>query len=439
MDEYKHSHEIMEVTPGSPAAKAGLQSGMRLVRVNGKPIRDQIDYLALTSARLLRLDLDSDGGSTAVIIRKAAAEQPVGLTFGESMRIKTRRCRNRCVFCFVDQLPPNMRPPLYVKDDDWRLSLLMGNYVTLTNLSDAEFQRLLRRKARPLYLSIHTLDADLRGRMLGLPPDEADIRGRLDALRQHRLQFHAQIVLCPGWNDGEELSSTISELAAYYPTARSVAVVPVGLTRHREGLSPLLPVSAQNARETLAVIDRHQREYRERFGTAFVFASDEMYIIAGEPIPNDSAYESYPQIENGVGLLRKFAVEFEEAGETADALCVESSKKSQPPVIATGTAAAPFLRSLIQSVRPDVIVQPIVNRFLGESVTVAGLVTFADLREQLAGIPAGEVWIPESMLSADGVFLDDRTPDELSEALGVPVRVLPCDGGALRRALGGNF
>ncbi|MDR2656712.1 MAG: DUF512 domain-containing protein [Oscillospiraceae bacterium] len=433
MSSPKYEHPIIAVTPGSPAEQAGLRPGMRLVGVNGQRIRDQIDYLSLTAERRVRMDIAADGDPAPVFIRRSG-DEPLGLTFGDSMRVKPLRCRNRCIFCFVDQLPDNMRRPLYIKDDDWRMSLMMGNYVTLTNLSDAGFARIIKRKASPLYLSVHTLDPDLRGRMLGLDcPD--DIRPRLDALRDNGLRFHSQVVMCPGWNDGVELARTLEGLAAYYPAAQSLAVVPVGLTQHRDGLEPLRIVDKETARESLDTIRRAQADCLARLGTAFVFAADELYIAAGEPIPNDAAYEDYPQIENGVGLLRRFEVEFNVEFNEEDSRLPPPAKGAPPIVIATGAAAAPFLRELVESVRDGVEVRPIINRFFGESITVAGLVTSSDIIEQLTGVNARELWIPDVMLSAEGVFLDGRTPDDLREALNIPVRVLPCDGGALRRAL----
>ncbi|MDR1600729.1 MAG: DUF512 domain-containing protein [Oscillospiraceae bacterium] len=428
-------HEIIAVAPGSPADQAGLRPGMRLAGVNGRRVRDQIDYLALTAARRVLMDIEEDGGRAAVSVRRDDPSQPIGLTFGQSMRVKPLRCRNRCAFCFVDQLPEGMRPPLYVKDDDWRMSLMMGNYVTLTNLSDAGFARIISRKASPLYLSVHTLDPALRGRLLGLGrPD--DIRPRLDALRDSGLAFHAQIVMCPGWNDGAELSRTLDGLAGYYPAARSVAVVPVGLTRYRDGLVPLRPVDRAAALETLGITRRVQSECLARLGTRFAFAADEMYIAAGESIPDDAEYEDYPQIENGVGLVRRFTVEFSEgaalpgSGEGSGV-----SGGNGKVIIVTGEAAAPFLRGLVGSVAANAEVRAISNRFWGETITVAGLVMSSDIIEQLSGVDAREIWIPDVMLSADGVFLDDRTPEQLAAALGKPTRVLPSDGAALRQAL----
>ncbi|MDR0396583.1 MAG: DUF512 domain-containing protein [Oscillospiraceae bacterium] len=428
-------HEIIGVIPGSPACRAGLRPGMLLTGVNGRRIRDQIDYLALTAPSRVRLDIRSDAGSSRVLIRRDEDGEPIGLSFGESMRVKPLRCRNRCAFCFVDQLPVGMREPLYVKDDDWRMSLMMGNYVTLTNLSDAGFARIISRKASPLYLSIHTLDPSLRGRLLGLDRGD-DIRPRLDALKDNGLAFHAQIVMCPGWNDGEELARTLDGLAEYYPSARSVAVVPVGLTRYREGLTPLRAVGREDARGALRIVRGVQSECLARWDTRFAFAADEMYIAAGEPMPRDSEYEDYPQIENGVGLIRRMETEFYEAEPSRSIKSMGGSGRAGGGIIiATGTAAAPFLREMARSVSANVEVRAITNRFWGETITVAGLVTSSDIIGQLSGTGAREVWIPDVMLSADGVFLDGRAPDDLAAALNMSVRVLPSGGAALRRAL----
>ncbi|GHU67654.1 hypothetical protein FACS1894184_07880 [Clostridia bacterium] len=454
----RYEHTITAVTPGSPADKAGLCPGMRLAGVNGQRVRDQIDYLALTSARRVRLDIVSDSspssvlikrddGMSSVLIKRDDANQPLGLTFGESMRVKPLRCRNNCAFCFVDQLPQGMRKPLYIKDDDWRMSLMMGNYVTLTNLSDAGFARIIKRKASPLYLSVHSLEPELRGRLLGLDKPD-DIRPRLDALRDNGLAFHAQIVMCPDLNDGEELTQTLTELAEYYPTARSVAVVPVGLTKHREGLTSLRPVDRTVALDTLERVKKLQSECLTRFSTRFAFAADELYIEADESIPDEAEYEDYPQIENGVGLLGQFESGFNEELDDYQTLAthqkldgypaastVSLNERGSKVIIVTGTAAAPFIRRLVDSVCDCVEVRAIVNHFLGETITVAGLITSSDIIDQLAGVEAREVWIPDVMLSTDGVFLDDRTPDELAAALNIPVRVAPSDGGSLRRML----
>ncbi|MDR1569372.1 MAG: DUF512 domain-containing protein [Oscillospiraceae bacterium] len=433
------SHPVESVAAGSVAERAGIRPGDRLRSINGESIRDQIDYLALSQKSSLRLVWETDDGSSTALIRKRK-DEPLGLTFGESMRLKPKRCANRCVFCFVDQLPDGMRLSLYIKDDDWRMSLIMGNYVTLTNLSDAEFERLLRRRASPLYLSVHTLNPELRARMLGCSRG-GELDARLRALCERGIRFHAQIVMCPDWNDGAALDETIAGLLSYIPNAQSVAVVPVGLTRHRAGLDALRPVDRETARRTLDQIRRWQRVSRERTGSSFVFAADELYIKAGEQIPNDAEYEDYPQIENGVGLLRRFAMEYEEAWREGNrCAATDRTPQRRRVIVATGVDAAPFLRELIGRfpVFADVTVRAVVNRFFGETITVAGLLTGRDLAEQLADVSADEILIPGSALNADGLFLDDWTLKRLRDELSVPVRTVGSSGESLYACLCGS-
>ena len=429
-------HVIESVAAGSLAERAGIKPGDRLLKINGEPVCDHIDYVALAAERQLRVTWGTADGCSAAVIRNARGE-PLGLSFGESMRLRPRRCANKCVFCFVDQLPGDMRGSLYVKDDDWRMSLMMGNYVTLTNLTDAEFSRLLRRRASPLYLSVHTLDPALRARMLGTERG-ADIRDKLDALRDGGIRFHAQIVMCPGWNDRDRLDETINGLISYIPNALSVAVVPVGLTRHRSNLPELLPVDRESARDTLERVRRWQEVCRGKAGSSFVYAADELFVKAGEAVPPDEDYEDYPQIENGVGLLRRFAVEYVDAVSQTRGFESNGVTPRRRVVIATGVDAAPFLREMVGSYPvpgTDVTVRAITNRFFGETVTVSGLITGRDFADQLQHVDADEILIPASTLNGDGLFLDGWTLDKLQGSLAVPVRAVMCTGDALMDAL----
>lgn len=424
------AHRIAAVESGSIADQCGIHAGDRLLSINGNDIVDQVDYQAFIAFSRLALLVEKPNGTHVEIELEKDEDEPLGLTFEQSLMSRPRICRNRCVFCFVDQLPPHMRKTLYVKDDDWRLSLMMGNFVTLTNVDDAEMKRILQRKASPLYISVHATDPQVRVRMMG-NPSAGSILERLKRLAKGRIRFHSQVVLCPGLNDGAVLRQTLSDLAALHPYALSVALVPVGLTKYRQKLAPLKPFNARSATELLRQVESWQAEYRERLGTAFVFAADEFYCMSGHPLPSDEDYEHYPQIENGVGLLRTFEREF--------AFAYEDPERNHPTaprkyILPTGVSAAPFLRKLLDE-HPipgvEVEVRPIANRYFGESITVAGLLTGRDIIEQLNGAQGDAVLINESMLSrAEPKFLDDCTLEDLAAALKLPVQCIPCDGAA---------
>ena len=327
------------------------------------------------------------------------------------------------MFCFVDQLPQNARPSLRLKDDDWRMSLMMGNYVTLTNVSDRELERIVRRHASPLYISVHAMDPLLRSRILGTPRG-ARLPEQLKTLAEGGIEFHAQAVLCPGINDGEALEDTIEKLAAMHPAARSLALVPVGLTDHREGLCTLHKYTPEEARAVLDIADRWREMLLKKLGTRFVFPSDEFYLAAGRPLPEDGEYEDYEQIDDGVGMLRLLETEFSEA--YAD--LPEEQKKSgggKTLLAACGVSAAPFLRQMFAS-HPltglSVDVRALENGFFGPSVTVSGLLTGGDLVRGLQGAEGAAVLISACMLrDGETVFLDDMTLEEVSRALEKPV------------------
>lgn len=432
------AHRIEMVQPGSIAEQCGIKPGDLLISINGEPVLDQVDYQYLTVQEKLVLVLESGDGAQIEIHLEKDEDEPLGITFDSTLMSRPRLCANRCVFCFVDQMPPGLRDTLYVKDDDWRLSLMMGNYITLTNLSDQEFDRIIARHASPLYISVHATDGEVRARMMGNPRADR-IMSQLHRLKEAGIAFHCQVVLCPGLNDGEVLDNTIETLASLYPAARSMALVPVGLTRHREGLSQLTAYGKETARELLTKVRAWQDKFLGRLGTRFVFAADEFYCLAEEPVPPDEAYESYPQIENGVGQLRSFAKEFEIAARYADPEAV----KPRNVLIATGTSVAPFLRGLIED-QPmqgvQVTVLPIVNRFFGKTVTVAGLLTGQDIRAALEDIQADEVLISQAMLRHEGeLFLDDDSREAVEAALGIPVHAVGCDGAEFFYALEGEL
>lgn len=422
--------------PGGIAAACGLVAGDVLLSINGEPVRDQIDYQFLSAQERLVIEVQTKDGISEVHLEKDG-DEPLGIQFEQSLMSRPRTCANRCIFCFIDQMPPGMRPTLYVKDDDWRLSLMMGNYITLTNLSDREFQRIIDRRASPLYISVHATDGAIRARMMG-SPRAALLMEQIARLKAAGIQFHCQVVCCPGVNDGPVLDDTLQTLSSLYPTALSVALVPVGLTRHREGLTALTPYTAKTAQALIEQAARWQASLLAALGTRFVFPSDEFYCLSGVALPPDEAYEGYPQLENGVGMLRSFEKEFDSAYRHAD----RSEAALRRVVIATGTSAAPFLRALIAShpLDVDVTVLAVPNRFFGESVTVAGLLTGQDLRPALAGIPADEILIASAMLRHEGdLFLDGDSIHALSQALRVPVHAVGLDGADFFYALMGEL
>ena len=427
---------ITYVQPGSIAERLGLRPGDLLMRIDGEPIIDQIDYQALTAQRQFDLVIRRDGQEQTLRVRKQDW-QPLGLTLDQNIVSSPRPCANHCIFCFIDQMPPNMRSTLYVKDDDWRLSLMMGNYITMTNISDKEFDRILRRKVSPLYVSVHVTTPEIRCAMLR-NSRAGQVMDRLRTLKEHGIRFHCQMVLCPGWNDGAVLERSLEDLRSLWPAAQSVALVPVGLTRFREGLDPIVPYNAETA---AALIDQ-MRPWQERFlqelGTRFVFPSDEFFCLSHRPLLEDEAYEDYSQAENGVGMLRQFETDLSFAAE-------DYPVEETPPrrlVIATGTSVAPYMQGWCDRYAPkgtSIQVIPIINRFFGESVTVTGLITGQDLMAQLQGVVCDEILICRDMIRAEGdLFLDDISVDTVRAALPAPLRIVRNTGEHFWRAISGQ-
>ena len=395
-------HLITAVAESTPAYRSGLRAGDTLLSINGEEIIDQIDYEAFSGKRHLVLHVRKANGQDWHVEIVKPQGKPLGLSFGESMELTPRICKNKCIFCFIDQMPPACRETLYVKDDDWRMSLMMGNFITMTNMDDDEFARVLKRRVSPLFISVHTVEPDLRVRMMA-NPNAAKIMERLNALRDHGIRFHCQIVLCPGINDGEHLEKTLETLFSLCPAAQSAALVPVGLTKYRQNLYPLRPYTRDEAIEILRICEKWQRIFLEKSGSRFVFPSDEMLCIAGADLPDEAYYENYPQIENGVGLMRQFLNSFTEA----------SSKN-------TRTAT----------------VQPIRNRFFGETVTVTGLLTGNDILDQADTSGQDEMILCSIVLRAEGdLFLDDLSLTDFRNSLSIPVTVCPNRGEMLFEAL----
>ena len=417
------AYKIAAVHPGGLAARHGLRPGDAIEEINGEPLIDHVDYEALTARSRVRLAVvKADGERREVTIIKPR-DAGLGLEMESAFTdIRPMQCRNHCVFCFIDQMPPKMRETLYVKDDDWRFSLMMGNYITLTNLSDAEFGRLLRRRASPLYISVQAMDPEVRVRMMR-NPQAAKLSERLDRFMEAGIRFHCQIVLCPGINDGAVLDDTLERLSAYLPNAQTAALVPVGLTRFRERLPQLTNYDPEMAKALLLQAERWQKRFLETAGTRFVFPSDEFFCRAGEPLPDADWYEGYPQIENGVGLLRQY----EEALAARSRQGREAGERGavRKVAILCGTSVAPVLRRWIDRYAPpgpQITVIPVINRFFGETITVTGLLTGQDLMPAAEQSGADEIMISGNCLRAEGdLFLDDMKLSDFRERFNVTV------------------
>ena len=384
----------------------------------------------------MKIEIEKDGLLRSVTVKKEEWE-PLGLSLDETEAMKPRHCQNKCMFCFVDQLPQGMRETLYVKDDDWRLSLMMGNYVTLTNVNEKEFERIISRKASPLYISVHATDPAVRCSMLS-NPSAGKLMERLRRLKENGLQFHCQIVLCPGVNDGSVLCRTIEDLASLFPAAVSLAIVPVGLTMYRDGLHPLKGFDSKSARDLLELVSGYQSRFLQELGTRFVYPSDEFYCISGSALPKDEEYEDYDQIENGVGMLRKLELECAEAAEDLRDIRPEHPPK-RSVLIPTGVSAGPFIEKLARHYAPEgtsVEVIPVINHFFGESITVTGLIVGRDLLSAIKGKDCDIILICDTMLRENtDRFLDDMTVQEVQKKLGKPVRIVRNTGDSFIRAL----
>lgn len=427
-------HIISSVAPGSLGMELGLRPGDKLLRLNGEAVLDVIDYQHLIAGDRLSVEFERDGELQEVSCEKEEWEE-LGVQF-EGNLLATRLCANHCIFCFVDQMHPGCRESLYVKDDDWRMSLMMGNFITLTNVPDRELERIIRRQASPLYISVHATNPQLRAFLLG-NPNGAKLMGQLTRLRDAGLQYHLQVVLCPGYNDGEELCRTIEECAALHPAALSLAVVPVGLTGYREGLTPLRCPSAEEAQEILRTIRRYQKKFYKLYGTRFVYAADELYLLAGQPFPKAESYEDFAQIENGVGMFAQLEEEFLLALEDAAPL-----ERERDLALACGVSIAPRMEALLRAhpiEKLHVRVLGVPNVFFGGQVNVTGLLTGACLRAGLQGLRAEELLLSECMFRAGThSFLDDTTAEQLAEALRLPIRIVPSGGEELLLALLGQ-
>jgi putative radical SAM enzyme (TIGR03279 family) len=429
---------VAAVRPRTAAAASGLVVGDRILTINGRALRDAIDFQFYGAEDRLVLGVERAGARrTLRLTRRSGADLGVELEPPRAGDIAT--CANKCVFCFIHQLPRGMRRSLYVKDDDFRLSFLHGNYITLSDLDEPSFERILEQRLSPLYVSVHATDPALRWALLGRPRHPVEILPRLERLAKAGIRIHAQIVLCPGLNDGAHLARTVRELAPLHPHVATTAIVPVGLTRYRERLPALRTLRDDEAIALVDTVEDWQHGFLADLGSRFVFLGDEVYLQAGRPLPAAAAYEGFPIAEDGIGLVRRFEDGFERARVRPPA------GPARRVTVVSGTLYAPRLTRLLAALAwpgldPRVVAVP--NEFFGGSVAVAGLLTGQDIQRRLAtcGDLGEAVLVPAVALrDGDGVFLDDLTPADLARALGVEVVVAVApEPRALLRALRGN-
>ncbi len=429
-------NRISEVVEGSIAEEMEIEAGDILLSVNEKPIEDIIDYLYLIADDYIEIDIKKKNGEIWTLEIDKEPDEDLGIEFEHPIMDCAKDCDNKCVFCFIDQLPDGMRETLYFKDDDSRLSFLQGNFITLTNISEKSFQRIIDYNISPINVSIHTTNPSLRRRMLG-NRNAGNILERLNRLSENRVMMNGQIVLCPSFNDGAELDRTLKELAEVGENLESIAIVPIGLTKHRNGLPLMRGYDMQMSRDVIEQVENWQNYFLKTRGSRFAFLSDEFYVMAGYECPESYSYEGFRQIENGVGLMRKFSDELHDELTKCESVYLEEDRKSMKHHISliTGTSASKFMNGLaddIMRIYPNyrIDVHTIYNDFFGRTITVSGLLTASDTLYQLRGKELGEaLLIPESMLkSGEKVFLDDLDIYDMQDALGVPVIPTKVDG-----------
>jgi len=420
---------VKKVYKNSIADEIGMEQGDVIVSIDGQKLKDILDFKFLSASDEYELEILKKDGSTEIIEIINEDYEELGVEFENGLLDRPQVCKNKCMFCFVDQLPRNcMRKTLYFKDDDYRLSALMGNYITLTNLDEEDIDRIVRMHLPRINISIHSVNPEIRSKLLN--HKNADVMPYVKRFAEAGISMDCQVVCCPGINDGDDLDNTISTLAEYYPQVQSLSVVPVGLTKYREHLPNLTRFDKIKAEQLIRQVEEHQKKCFDKFGSHFVYASDEFYVKADYPVPPTDVYESFLQIENGVGLLASLKDEFEQAK-------VNFKKFNGKKTIATGVSAAPFIKELVDSVTDNVNVVEIKNNFLGETITVAGLITAGDLIEQLKETELGdELLIPRVMLNHDMIFLDDKTVEDVENALNIKVVTVENDGFDLIEKIG---
>lgn len=415
---------IEHVSPGSPADAAGIKADWKLMRIDNRSVKDIIEYKIMEADDNLLLLLRTNRGTLRRVRIKKEVSQPLGLTFDPPTIAKMKHCGNNCIFCFIDQNPLVMRPLLYIKDDDYRLSFLFGNFITLNNIGEREIERIIKLQLSPLYVSVHSTNPTLRSELLGT---KKALRGlsNLYKLVNNGIRIHAQIVICPGLNDGTELERTVNDLHRLGINLGSVALVPVGLTKHRSGLRALKKLNVREAKALVSWLKAKQKHFLQKRGSRFVFAADEVYLLAGEHIPEDEEYEGYPQLENGVGLVRHFLNELEE---------IEKKEKLKLPgnlevIVAGGRVVLPLLKKLqstfsaLASENLKIEVLAVENDYFGSDVSVSGLLTGSDLLKALKGKRAVDgVFISKSLIKDNSnIFLDGLTISDLERELDFPL------------------
>ncbi len=424
----KADTKIKYIEPYSAAEEAGLEAGDILVSINGHDFHDILEYRYLTAEYEVTLEVIKKDGITEIITIENDYED-LGIEFSEGLIDAAQSCCNKCIFCFIDQLPKGMRETVYFKDDDTRLSFLQGNYVTLTNMSDDEIDRLIKMRVSPINISVHATEPKLRSTMLN-----NRFAGKcyeiMQRFAENGIYMNCQIVLCPGINDGENLRKTLYDLGVLYPYVNSISVVPVGLTRYRDGLYPLKSFTKESSAEAVKFTEDIQNKFLEQYGTRLVYLSDEFYIAADMPIPDSECYEGFPQLENGVGLIASMREEFNSAIKL-----LKSKPRSIHVSIATGEISYAFISGLAEKIEHkcegiEIDVYAIKNNFFGGGVSVSGLVCGCDIIEQLEGkITTNKLLIPHSMLrDDDNIFLDDTTVRDVEKALNVQIVPVLNDG-----------
>ena len=432
----KKSHIIDAVLPGSIAEELNIEAGDELLSINGSDIEDIFDYQFLIEDEYLEVLIRKADGEEWELEIDKDEDEDLGLVFKNGLMDDYRSCSNKWIFCFIDQMPRGMRQTLYFKDDDSRLSFMQGNYITLTNLSDHDLERIISYRLEPVNISFHTTDPELRCMMLG-NRFAGEALKKAERLNEAGITMNGQIVLCKGINDGDHLRRTIEDLAGFIPNLESVSVVPVGLSRFREGLYPLEKFTREDAILVLDMIHAYQDRYYKEYGTHFIHAADEFYLLAGRALPEAESYDGYLQYENGVGMIRSFLDEFEEAVRELREDMADGARDfgARRISLAGGRLMTPFINDMLDTLKNivpglEAAYYPIRNDFFGEDITVSGLLTGRDIIAQLKNKPLGEaLYLPENLLrSGERVLLDDTTTDEISESLQVKIHIVKSDG-----------
>lgn len=436
----KHEHIVKSLIPGGIGEELGIEPGDKLLAINGNEIQDVFDYYYYEESEQLLLLIEKPDGEEWELEIEKDEDESLGIEFDQSLMDEYRSCRNKCMFCFIDQMPKGMRETLYFKDDDSRLSFLQGNYITLTNMSDHDVERIVKYRLEPINISFQTTNPELRCKMLH-NRFAGEALKKVDILYRGQIEMNGQIVLCKGVNDGEELERTIRDLTGYLPYLKSVSIVPVGLTKYRDGLYPLEPFTKEDAREVLSVIHRWQEKIYQEHGIHMIHAGDEWYVLAEEEVPEEERYDGYLQLENGVGMMRLL---FNEVQEALSA--VTGDERQREISLATGRLMYPYIGKILEEIRkkfPNITTHlyAIRNDFFGERITVSGLITGQDLTGQLKGQPLGErLLLPCNMLKiGEPVFLDDFTLEEVENSLQVKTDIVKSSGQDLLDAVIGAY